>query len=149
MHVGQQRNRTRIRGLAFPFLSANPHPRCTLFALTQPNPRRPKTHHGISPTQVTAGSESQGFGGNSVVITDGVVRSELSEGTPTAAARSRAEGPGEVYTESKEVGDRRAKLSRVPGTPPIGRAVKGTASLPAGVFCVGFGEDGDGMGAGR
>lgn len=76
------------------------------------------------------------------------VPSELSEGGPTAVAHPRAKGLGVVYTEAEESEERRAKLFGVPSIPHIGRAVKGTASLPAGDFYEDFGEDGDGMGRG-
>lgn len=85
--------------------------------------RRPKTHHGISPAQAEAGSESQGFEDSSPVLTrhGEAVRSEPAERRSTAAARPRIEGPGEVFKEAEEAGERRAKLSGVPGTPPFGQ----------------------------
>ncbi|CAM9689038.1 unnamed protein product [Laminaria digitata] len=85
--------------------------------------RRPKTHHGISPAQAEAGSESQGFEDSSPVLTrhGEAVRSELAERRSTAAARPRIEGPGEIFKEAEEAGERRAKLSGVPGTPPFGQ----------------------------
>lgn len=124
---------------------------CCLLSCNPSLRRRPQTHHGISPAQAASGNESRGIKDSSPVVTmrDEAARSKLSEGRPTTAAHPRAEGLGVVYTDVEEGGGRRPKLSEVPGTRPIGRALKDTASLPAGGVCEGFGEDGNGMGRGR
>lgn len=108
--------------------------RCLL--LHNHEPRRPKTHHGISPApaQVAPGFDSQGFEDGPAVGTKRgeAARTEPPEGRSPAAEPPRDEGPGGVCTEVKEAGERRGKLSGVPCVPSSGHDVinKGTPALP-------------------
>lgn len=120
--------------------------RCLL--LRNPDPRRPNTHHGISPNPAQAApeSDSQAFGDSPATGTKygKAARSEFSEGKPLSAAPLRDGGLEEVGTEVEAAGGRGGKHSDAPCVQSPCHAIinRGTPSVPERGFTEGFAQGG-------